>query len=116
MVGPFAKREGLGMWGEIAAIVGNHPITLMVCFADHKSEEWSPWLTFPDEGYAEVAGYGPFRMIEARTVLINSVERKRVGRLVSEKLIDHSQTVCDALTAYGIIWKEHGLGVFEVTI
>ena len=87
-----------------------------IVFQDGTVTNWSNWLTFPSDGYGEITVVGPFLLRDVSRVEVNPVELRKVGRLIPEKEIDHSDELRDALTKFRIHFNENeNDGFFSVS-
>lgn len=51
--------------------------------------DWADYFTFPTDGYLEIPGFGPYKLNKVKWIEIDTIEEKRIGRLVSPKKINH---------------------------
>jgi hypothetical protein len=86
------------MWQKISLIIKQLTLLVRVGFEDETVSEWSKWLTFPSDGYAEIQVTGPFLIRKVSYIEINPIEIRRVGRLVPDREIDHSKKLEEYLT------------------
>lgn len=103
------------MWEQISRIINQLPISIRVALKDSTVTEWSNWLTFPTDGYGEIMRYGPFLIRDVLYIEIDSVEVKKLGRLLPEKEIDHSEELKTTLIDAGIQFDRHGK-VFRISL
>ena len=104
------------MWKKIEAIVKEMPISVRVKLKDEALTDWSSWLTFPSDGYGEIKSYGPFRIVDAEYIELNPIEIKKIGRLVPEKKVNHTEAVAAALLKAEIPYTMKESDVFRLYI
>ena len=101
-------REVNSVWQKVAQIIDQLKILVRVVLNDGSITEWGKWFVFPSDGYGEVARYGPFQIKDVCYIEVNPVEHRKVGRLLPEKEIDHSEELESALAGAGIVFEIYG--------
>lgn len=102
------------MWGKIALLISQLSVLVRIGLRDGTTTDWSNWLTFPAEGYGEIMRYGPFLLRDVAYLEIDSVELRKLGRLLPEKRIDHADELESALHGEGITFSKNG-SIFRTT-
>ncbi|WP_322887824.1 DUF6678 family protein [Aquirhabdus parva] len=91
-----------------------YSIQVRIILIDDTVTNWSSWLTLPSNSYAEIAKFGPFRLVDVLSIEINPNETKEMGRLLPNKNIDHSLAIIDKLELEGIAFRiDDGVLVIE---
>ena len=58
---------------------------------------WSNWLGQPSDNYVEAEMQGPYSLNEIEWIEIDSVEKRKEGKLIPEKEVDHSAEIIKLL-------------------
>jgi hypothetical protein len=58
---------------------------------------WSNWLGHPSDTYLEAENQGPYSIKNIEWIEIDPVESRRIGRLVPDKKIDHTEPLIKLL-------------------
>lgn len=65
-------------------------------------------LFSPTKNYVETASFGPVSFQELEVILINPVEKIYIGKLVKDKVVDHTDEIVNTLSSLGILIKREG--------
>lgn len=101
------------MWEQIARIINQLALSVRIILNNGTITDWSKWLGFPSNSYGEVMGYGPFLIKEVQYIEINPVEKRKLGRLLPEKKIDHSKELEEFLIYTGIPFQRIS-GIYRI--
>lgn len=104
------------MWNKLTEILKGIPCTVRIAFRDGTKTEWAKSLFLPTQGYGETGKYGPFRLADVAAVEINPIEIRRVGRLVPDRKIDHTQVLVSALQSAQIDSKRDAAGTILIRV
>lgn len=85
------------LWKKLSKIIAQLAVRVRVSLTDGTVTDWSEWLTFPSNGYGEIIRHGPFLIREVKLIEINPIEVRRLGRLLPDKNVDHSEELEFAL-------------------
>jgi hypothetical protein len=99
---------------KVALLISQLSVLVRIGLRDGATTDWSKWLTFPAEGYGEVMRHGPFLLRDVTYLEIDSVELRKLGRLLPEKEIDHTNDLETALHGEGITFSKNG-SIFRIT-
>jgi hypothetical protein len=94
------------MLEQISKLIGTLSLLIRVALRDGSVSDWSKWITFPSSGYGEIMRLGPFRIDDVGYLEIDPVEVKNIGKRVSEKRIDHSDELKEALRVLNIEYEQ----------
>ena len=72
-------------------------------------DKWSGYLNIPESGYVEPSAYGPYPMRDLEYVLVDPIEQRYIGRLVPDRIIDHTQQVISLFEAEGLQYEKPDL-------
>lgn len=64
---------------------------------DSTPSRWDKSVFSPVAGYLETGFLGPVQFADIEWIEIDALERQQLGRLIPEKVIDHSQAISDSL-------------------
>ena len=71
-------------------------------------ESWGNWMFIPAEGYVEFERFGPIRISDLEWLDIDPIEVKRIGRLVPDRRIDHSDVLLQLLSQVNQPFEKYG--------
>ncbi len=64
---------------------------------DFETSEWVNSFSFPVEGYIEPMSVGPIKITQWKWLEIDPIEKRKIGRLIPEKEINHTKEIIDTL-------------------
>jgi len=63
---------------------------------------WSNWIIKPTENYFETAMQGPYSVTNIEWIEVNPLENRKEGRLMPEKIVDHTDSISHLLEVLAI--------------
>jgi hypothetical protein len=88
------------MWEIVSQLVKNESLRIRVVLRDGTASNWGKFIILPAPGYCEIDG--PVRYGDVEFLEIDSIEYKKIGRLVPDKKIDHSNAIINELNSNSI--------------
>ena len=66
-------------------------------------EGWTDYLGLPTPSYFEP--FGPYLIRDLEWIMIDPVERKKIGRLIPEKILDHTDEISRIFMEKGLDYR-----------
>jgi hypothetical protein len=96
-------------WSCAANILNAFPCKIRLKWSKiSEPSEWEDWLAIPTSYYLETGTLGPVLMGEVEWVEVNTIEMRRVGKLVKDRRIEHTDVIVQALKEKVITFQQFG--------
>lgn len=79
------------------------------------TNKWASWVIQPEKGYIESDQIGPVKISEVDWIEINPIERIYIGIRITDKSIDHTETIRNYFDKNFIQYKINE-GIFQIVI